>query len=283
MNLYPYDQFSEEEISATQPAMKVGILATVNPAGQPHLTLITTLMACGPGRIAWGAFTEGLSKQNVLTDPHTGFLIMTLDKHLWRGAALFTHTARQGPEYDLYNNTPMFRYNAYFGVHTVYFMDLIRHTGRQALPMNKIIFAAIKTMAARTMTVKRSSSRVINPWTTNFFNKLDNLKFISYVGADGFPVIIPLIQAQTLDGTRLVFASGVYDQELAQIPVGAETAVFGMALSMEDVLVRGTYLGMRRIGGIKVGIIKADWVYNPMPPAPAQIYPPVELKAITEF
>ena len=56
-----------------------------------------------------------------------------------------------------------------------------------------------------------------------------------------------------------------------------------MALTMEDVLLRGKYLGIQRMGGVKAGVVKVDWVYNPMPPVPGQIYPPVELKAVTQF
>ena len=53
-----------------------------------------------------------------------------------------------------------------------------------------------------------------------------------------------------------------------------------MALTMEDVLLRGEYLGMRRLAGVKAGVVAVDWVYNPMPPVPGQIYPPVALAAV---
>ena len=56
-----------------------------------------------------------------------------------------------------------------------------------------------------------------------------------------------------------------------------------MALSMEDVLVRGVFEGIRRIAGLPTGVVTLDWVYNPMPPAPGQIYPPLPLEAVKEF
>lgn len=281
-NLYSLDQFSPEDITATQPALKVGVLATVNPDGLPHLTLISTLMACAPHQLSWGAFTEGMSKQHVRTNPRVGFLIMTLDKTLWRGRALFTHTASHGPEYDFYNNIPMFRYNAYFGVHTVYYGDLVAHTGRLPLPMNRVIFAAVQTMIARNIE-RKATTVVMNPWTVKFFNKLDNLKFISYVDQDGFPAVIPAIQTQALDSSRLILSGGVFANELSSIPDGCHAAVFGMALTMEDVLVRGRFHGLHRVGGIPCAQVDVDWVYNPMPPAPAQIFPPVPLEPVTAF
>jgi hypothetical protein len=177
----------------------------------------------------------------------------------------------------------MFRYNAYFGVHTVYYFDLVSHTGKLPLPMNQIIFAAVKTMLARNLGRKPGKQPVFNGWTHAFLDKLDNLKFLSYIGADGFPVIIPAIQTQSLGSDHVLFSTSVYKEELQSIPPDVPMAVFDMALTMEDVLMRGKYLGLRRVGGLQVGVVEVDWVYNPMPPVPGQVYPPVELKAITQF
>ncbi|HEX7541150.1 MAG TPA: pyridoxamine 5'-phosphate oxidase family protein [Anaerolineales bacterium] len=283
MDTHPFNAFSEEDIRSTQPAMKIGLLATVTPEGLPHVTLLSSLMACGPAQLCFGQFTEGFSKKHILANPKTGFLVMSLDKNLWRGKATYTHYAKQGPEYDYYNNVPMFRYNAYFGVHTVYYLDLVAHSGKSPLPMNRIIFAAIQTLLARTLGRKPGKQSVLNVWTRAFLDKIDNLKFLSYVGADGYPVLIPAIQAQSLDPQHVLFSPLVYRDELQAIPAGVHLAVFGMALTMEDVLMRGTYQGIRRVGGIKAGVVEVEWVYNPMPPVPGQVYPPVELQAVTEF
>jgi hypothetical protein len=275
--------FSPQDILSTQPAMKIGLLATVTPTGLPHVTLISSLMACAPQQMAFGQFTEGLSKKYILNNPKTAFLIMSLEKNLWRGKATFTHSTREGVEYDYYNNVPMFRYNAYFGIHTVYYLDLLSHTGEQPLPMNRIIFSAIQTVLARTLSRKPGKETVLNTWTRSFLDKLDNLKFIAWVGEDGYPFIIPAIQAQSLDGQHILFSTSVYSDELKAIPTGANVAVFSMALTMEDVLLCGKYLGMHRLAGIKTGMVKVDWVYNPMPPVQGQIYPPVELQAVEKY
>jgi hypothetical protein len=275
--------FSAEDIQSTQPAMKIGLLATVTPEGLPHVTMLSTLMACGPAQLSFGQFTEGFSKKHILNNPKAGFLIMSLDKNLWRGKAAYTHHAKDGPEYDHYNNVPMFRYNAYFGVHTVHYLDLVSHTGKSPLPMNRIIFAAVQTMLARALGRKPGSQPVLNGWTRAFLDKIDNLKFLSYVGGDGYPVLIPAIQAQSLDEQHVLFSTSVYTDELEAIPAGADLAVFSMALTMEDVLLRGKYQGLSRVGGVKAGIVTVDWVYNPMPPTPGQIFPALELKPVTEF
>lgn len=279
----PLTSFSEEDIQSTKPELKIGLLATVTPEGLPHLTLISSLMACAPQQMCFGQFTEGMSKKHILTDPKIGFLIMSLDKNIWRGKAAYTHPVREGPEYDHYNNVPMFRYNAYFGVHTVYYMDLVSHTGKSPLPMNGIIFAAVKTMLARTLGRRKGTASVINTWSRAFVDKMDNLKFLCYLGADGYPLIIPAIQTQSLDGNHLLFSTSVYREELDAIPAGVPLAVLSLALTMEDVLLRGTFQGIRRVGGVRAGVVEVDWIYNPMPPAPCQIHPPLPLQPVTDF
>jgi hypothetical protein len=279
-----YTEFSPADIEALRPMMKVGLLATCNPDGLPHVTLISSLQANTPTQLIWGQFAEGLSKAHIRQTPKAGFLVMTLDRDLWRGKARFTHTATQGPEFEMYNSTPMFRYNAYFGIHTVYYLDLVEHLGRQALPMGEIVVAAIQTMIARALGSHKARD-VLNVWTRNLMNKLDSLKFLSYVDADGYPLIIPVIQAQAADAEHVVFSLGAFQEDLEAIPEGATVTVFGMSLQMEDVLMRGEFLGIRRRPGMgpRCGTVRVNWVYSPMPPKPQQIYPPVDLEPVTAF
>ena len=282
-NLMPYNEFSAQDITDLLPAMKVGIMGTVTPDGLPHLTLITTLMASDAKTVVWGQFMEGMSKQHVLTNPKVGFMIMSLARDFWRGKADYSHPSKSGKDYEFYNNTPLFRYNAYFGVHVVHYMDLVAQTGKHPLPMNQIIVAAIKTMAVKAFLPKHASTQVLNGWSKAFYDKIDNLKFLGYVGADGYMVIIPLIQAQSLDAEHIVFSFGAFGAELEQIPAYTPVAVFGMALSMEDVLVRGVYQGSKRVLGMKCGVVQLDYAYNPMPPKPQRIYPEVPIEAVEEF
>jgi hypothetical protein len=176
----------------------------------------------------------------------------------------------------------MFRYNAYFGIHTVYYMDLIEQTGKRPLPMTAIILAAIKTMATKFFFNKKKEP-ILNPWTQSLFNKLDNLKFLAYVAEDGFPVILPVIQAQAAGSQNLIFSTGAFTKEIKAIPKGVPMALFGLCLDMTDVLTRGTYQGLRWVGPHQCGVMAVDWVYNPMPPIAQQIYPPIPLSAVEEF
>jgi hypothetical protein len=275
--------FTDEDIESFKPEMKVGLLATVNGQGLPHLTLISTLQASSPTELFWGQFAEGLSKANIKKNSNAGFLIMTLDRNLWRGTANFTHTARSGKEYDLLNDTPMFRYNAYFGIHTVYYMDLVEQTGKEPLPMNNIIQAAVKTMVAKTLAGKGSHKPVLNHFTHRLIDKIDNLKFLAYIDKEGYPIIIPVIQSQTAGDDRVIFSSSVFSEDLKAIPQGTAAAFFCMSFDMQTVLLRGEYKGIRSIAGFECGEIEVNWIYSPMPPKMEQVYPLRKLEKITTF
>lgn len=283
MNTKLATTFSAEEIAAFGVEMKIALLATINPEGEPHITLISTLKAASAAELVWGQFTEGCSKKHVHARPQTGFLIMTLDKEIWRGTADFERTAQQGVDYDAYNNTPMFRYNSYFGVHTVYYMQLKEQTGREVLSMPRIIFGALKTMLARPLTGRAHGADILNTFTQGMLNKLDSLTFIAYVAEDGYPHIIPVIQLQAHGTRQLIFSGTPYGAELERIPAGSRVAAYCLQLSMENVLLRGTFRGLRGLPGIKTGLVDVDWVYNSMPPVPGQIYPPMELESIRQF
>ncbi len=240
-------------------------------------------MAAKPDQLTLGQFCKGLSKQYIQENPHVAFLIMTIDKKMWRGRAKWTHLKKEGPEYERYNEIPMFRYNTYFGINTVHYLDLIGTSESEDLPMPKIALSAVLTKLAKGAAATGLEERILKPFAEHLFNQLDSLKFIAYIGQDGFPVIVPVIQCQAADSRRLVFSPIPFKDELIRISEETQVAVFGLTMGMEDVLIRGTFRGYRRTIGLKLGTIDIEWVYNSMPPAHGQIYPEVELTPVREF
>jgi hypothetical protein len=278
-----YTRFDAGDMKQFEPEAKVGLIATVNQEGLPHVTLITALQAKTPDKLIWGQFSEGMSKEHVKTNPKTGFAIMTMDKSLWRGKALYTHRARNGEDYEMFNLKPMFRYNAYFGIHTVHYMDLFETYGKESLPLARIALGSVLALIGRSAARHGKEKRILKPWAEDLFKRLDTIKFISIVEEGGFPVIIPLIGCQAADSTRLAFSPLAYNEELKAIRPGATVAVFGLTMEMEDVLVRGTFSGFERHRGITLGCVDINWVYNSMPPKPGQIYPGSELEPVVNF
>jgi hypothetical protein len=275
--------FAPDDMKAFEQEAKCALVATVNPEGLPHVTLISSLRARRPDQLMWGQFTEGLSKKHVRINPKTGFLVLTLDRRLWRGQAVWTHALGEGPEYEMYNKTPMFRYNAYFGIHTVHYMDLVKTYGRESLPLARVVAASLLTRIAGPAAGRGSEAQALKPWAVGLFNRLNALRFMAYIHEDGFPRIFPMLQGLAAGSGRIVFSPLAYGRELEALEAGQAVAVFAMSLSMEDVLARGTFQGYRRRRGARLGLVDLDWVYNSMPPNPGQIYPAAPLAAVERF
>ena len=277
------NHFADADMKAFAPSEKVGILATVTPEGLPHLSLLTSMMAAGPKQLIIGEFCKGVSKEYMQRTRKTGFAILTLDKMLWRCKAIWTHLQKEGAEYEIYNQQPMFRYNTYFGINTVHYLDLLETTKGNPLPLGSVVRSALLTKMAKGGALKSDPERVLSYFGEKLFNGLDSLKFLSFIEEDGFPVIIPVIQCQAAGSGRLAFHPGAFRQELKILKPGMTVSVFCLTMQMEDVLTRGIFNGYNRYRGVRLGTLDIDWVYNSMPPNHGQIYPPLPLEAVVNF
>jgi len=266
-------QMSREDMTAFEKDAKLGLLATVNPQGLPHLSLITSIQAKSPDRLMFGQFCEGLSKKHVKENPHTAFLVMSPDKELWRGRARWTGDATSGEDYEMYNRKPMFRYNSYFGIHTVHYLEIVEFVPKESVSVWRLAVDSLLTKLACLVAGAEPPEAILKPWAQNLLAEFGALKFLSYVREDGYPEILPVVPCQSAGSGRLVFAPALPRSDLGEIPVGATVAVLALNLQMESVLVRGCFTGYRHYAVVKAGTIDIDWVYNSMPPMQGPIYP----------
>lgn len=261
---------SEEERALMCSDSKIGLLATIDEEGSPHITFISSIQPHGNDQLTAGQFCGGLSKRFFRERPQVGFLIFSPQMDIWRGRAIFDKTLTSGPEYEAYNKKPIFRYNSYFGFGAIHYFNLVDITEREKLTMGQIIGGAIKTRALQPFLAK-SARGGLNEISKAMFSQIDGLKFISFVDRDGFPVLIPAIQAANAGRDRIIFSMSPYGRELAAIPDQVDVAVLFVNLKMESVLVKGRYSIGR--GLIPHGLVEISRVYNSMPPQPGYIYP----------
>jgi len=276
-------EISAPDLEAFESEAKVGLLATLSPEGLPHLTLITSLQAFGPDKLGFGQFTEGLSKKHVLENPRTAWLIMSFRGEIWRGRATWTGLRREGAEYELFNRKPRFRYNTYFGIHTVHYLDLVDYGGRERLPALGMAAGIPLTMAARLLAPRWLGERVLRPWAVSHLNSPTTFKHIAYLQPDGYPWIIPAVPLQVAGDSRLVLSQTVHADEMAEIPDGASVAVFAINRKAQSVMCRGAFRRFKRFGRALIAGIDIDYVYNTMPPKQGPVYPRQPLLAVTDF
>lgn len=275
--------FTIDEIAALKPNEKIALVATINDEGLPHVTLLTSLLALDDTHMALGEFSKGVSKEYFKKNTSIGFLILTMKMDMWRGKARYTHSAQQGPEYEMFNEFPMFRYNTYFGINTVHFFDLIEANEKEKLPLGAIAKATIATLASKWAARQKKAEKPLGIFAFELFNRMDTLKFAAWIDSDGFPKIVPVLQAKACDPATIVFSPMAYGGELLQLKEGTPVSFYALTVKMENILTRGTFKGYRRYAGVRLGVCDINWVYNSMPPVHGQIYPQVPLQPVREF
>ena len=259
---------SREAIDLMRPDSKLGILATTDGEGYPHLSFISSIQALGDDRINFGQFCTGLSKDHVKQRPDVAFLVVSPDMRWLRGNARYDHAENTGPVFDEYNNKPLFRYNCYCGFNTVHFLDLSGISDIGRLPMGKIVAGALLSRLGAPFCTRNEKS-ILTRTGKGLFSKLDGLKFIGWHNEGGQLEILPIIQAGPAGTDRVVFSRLPYGRELKAIPRGAGCAILGMNLEMQSVLAKGV---LSRSGSL-LNVLDIERVYNSMPPKAGYIYP----------
>lgn len=279
------DYFTEEEIKILQPNEKIALVGTINPEGLVHVSFLSSLIPLDANHMAFGEFTRGLSKENIRKNPKIGFLILTLDKKLFRGKAYFTHFEKEGEIYNKFNEIPMFRYNSYFGISTVYRLDLIEVGEKENLPFLDIGISFIQTFFVNLFSrywdkkdkIKKDANKNVLPFSNPFVSQLLKssglLKFICYIDKDGYPKFIPAIQIFAKDDKTLIFGTKAYSKEIYNIEKGTIVGVYLLTMKMESIFVRGYFSGIKNIFGVPYAEIEVNYVYNSMPPVHKQIFP----------
>lgn len=266
------DRINTEDMKKFEATYKIGLVATLENSGEPHISLLSTIMAKSDTEMMLGKFIVGESKENLLRDPKAGFLIMSLEKEFWTGKMTYTHLLTNGEDYDLYNRQPLYRYNSYFGIDSVYYFDLAGISERKELDMAGVVANSLRVMLVRGRYKQNTSQGAMKHWALELMRNIGTLSFLSYVDKDGYPVIIPCIQLQAADADTLVLSNAPYKAELSEIPEGARVAVFGVNLKFESVLLKGVFSGFKR----GIATVKIDRVYNSMPPKHGYIFETTE-------
>lgn len=247
---------------------KIALVAMLDENKDIHVTLLSSLMNKEDDKMMFGEFVTGNGKKYLAENPKAGFLIMNVDKEFWTGKMDYTGFVTEGEDYIHFNEMPLYRYNTYFGIHKVHYADLVDISERAKLKMGGIVLNAIK-VALKKGAVAGENKGILHPWAKKFLSKLDGLMFIAYLGGDGYPKIVPVIQGQAASDSRIVFTHAPYSDMLTDLKEGTNTALFGLSLTMEAVLVKGCYHKSK--GGLCY--VDIEKVYNPMPPKHGQVYP----------
>lgn len=280
-------ELSEQAVEFTQPDIMLKLIATVDPRGWPHLTIITSNKAISKDKVVWGRFSDGLSKKYVLDNSKHGIIYMTgeMPFKILQLKVDYSHTADEGENIDSFNKSPLMRYMTYMRVYKVYYNNVVAASPVRKMGLGGIAMGIIKAIIAKGGAKTNLEEKRLNPMGYNIFKGPINPKFIAYVDpADGYPIIIPCVQLTVADHNRLIFSPSALKSDLEAIPVGDNVAVLGMTLSLANQLVNGTFIGFKKFRGVKLGVIEIEEIYNSAPPIMGKIYPDIYHRPkVTDF
>lgn len=276
---------NDNAIEFTQPDIMLKLVSTIDKRGWPHITMISSNRIISNNELVWGAFTEGLSKKYVKENPKQGIFYMTADMpfKFVQVKADFTHTSKEGPDLENFNQSQLMRYFTYVRTHTAYYSNIVAATPVRDLPLLGIIKGILKNLIAKGGAKTKLPEKRLNVIGYKLFRDMIAVRVISYIDQkDGYPIMIPVIQLQATDHNRLVFPPSILKQDLMRIPLNSKVAVFGMNFEFVNQVVKGTFLGYKKYRGIKLGIIDIEEIYNSCPPLTGLIYPKLETRSKVE-
>ena len=270
-------KFTEEEIKYFDNPYKVAIIATVDEDGDIHMFNASTLMNKGEDEMMFGEFVRGKSKKLIYQHPKTGFFIMSVDQHFWTGNMDFTHSVTEGEDYVYMNQYQLFRFNTYFGVCEVHYADLKNISEMKKLNLPGVIANALKVMAMKPFFAGDKNKKMLRPWAEKFMSGLITLEFLGFMGEDGYPKIVPVIQAQAASSSRIFLTKAPYSKMMKDLKDGQRVGIYGFSLDMEATHVNGVY----HDGPLGTGYVEIDKLYATAPPISGEIdynkkYEPVD-------
>jgi hypothetical protein len=276
------DKFPQDFIKESEKTMKIGLLGTITEDNRPHISLICSLQAKGEDELIWGQFIEGISKSNVKNNPNVGFLLMSLNREYWNGRAVWKGSKTEGTDFEMFNSKPMYRYNSYFGIHTVHYMKLHNISEKKIISIPKTVLGLASTYISKPF-INVIDKPILKPLSLKLINASGNPKFISFLDSEGFPVIYPVMQAVVKNTNTVLFSKHPNASIWNEIKEGSKLSLFALSLDMEDVVVSGTFKGFQTTLTGKTGVLEIERVYNSMPPKMGYIYPEEKLLPVKEF
>lgn len=285
-----HPEFKPDARELTLPEIGLKLIATIDPRGWPHLTMISFNIAKTPQQVVWGQFTEGLSKKYVTQTKKQGMFFMTAVPpfKFVQAKVEFDYLLHSGEDCENFSRGKMLRYMTYTNVHTCFYNKVIAATEIRSLPLLGIV----KGFLAAKLGVGKFKSKQTEEKLTDFgyeiHNQMTSAKAIAYIDpTDGFPIIIPCFQLRAPDKNKLAFPFAQFKEDLEKIPLGSHVATYCTVsdnLELMNQMINGRLTETKQVRGMKWGIIEIDEIYNSMPPLSGVIYPYIEVRPkVTKF
>jgi hypothetical protein len=249
-------------------------LATRSPEAEPNVVPCLSLIPDDDDRsdiLSFGNFLLRKSIKNLECDARVGILVMTPELHGWFLSGDFLEFRRTGPYVERQNNARMLRYNAYSGVRNAGLIRVRSVEGSFALSRLQVTkdFALARLVALggiyRGRTARAQDGVKVPIPVRREFARMAAIKVLSWVGADGYPFIVPALSLQPRGERELVgrLHGRLGSPQASFPPTGASVATNVLTAEAISYQAKGCWTRSGRTGTIRV-----QAVYAGGPPLP---------------
>nr|MBC7244002.1 pyridoxamine 5'-phosphate oxidase family protein [Chloroflexota bacterium] len=248
-------------LAALQGEMTPKFLASRNAAGVPNVVPVVSILPAEdqPDTLFFGNFLLRKTIQNLNEDQRVGILVITQELQGWVLKGEFVEFQRTGAYVDRQMSSSLLRYNAYTGIRNA---GVIRvHSVEAAFGISKWQVAKDYLLArlSRAGGVRDGGVKMPLP-VQREFAKMIAVKVLTWVGEDGYPIVIPALSLQPSGETNLVCRKST---RFPEPPLGSLVAANILTFEAISYQVKG-----RWVGSGKTGIIRVQEVYAGGPPLP---------------
>ncbi len=265
------DRLSPEAEASFARPMLPKFLATVSSEGTPNIVPIISIEAADPEPLIFAELMIWKTRKNLEENPRVAAAVMTRDLRAWVVKGDFEGFQKKGKYYERLSGSELFRYNAYTGIRSAAVIRIKEVLPIIFMPKLKLLGDLIKT---RILSLRAGSQfqgkREMSVPVSEKFRRLMAAKFLAYTDTDGYPGIIPLMSLFPVDGGGLIFGTSISGETIGKLTTSEKVAASVITSEPVAYQVKGSFQGIKRYWGIKVGVIDVDELYSASPPLPGE-------------
>ncbi len=262
---------SEKLKTALAGDMTPKFLATCDANGKPNVVVISTMDAGEGDELIFGELMIWKTRRNLEESSRVCAAVITEQLDVWIIKGDFTGFAETGAYIDKINSKDMLRYNAYMGIRRVGVIKVSEITGSYKVNKISILKELVPILPRKIIFKLAGNNKNSMPvQVMEKFSRTQALKVLSFVGADGYPQIVPSFSLFPIAGNRLVFNVLPIRHNITDLQDNQPVAVNVITFDPISYQVKGNYSGAHKIPLADLGIILVKEVYSACPPLPGQ-------------
>jgi len=239
-------------------------LATRNVEGIPNVVPVVSLLPADdqPDVVFFGNFLLRKSIQNLKQDTRLGILVITPELKGWILTGDFLEFQRTGPYVDRQMSSSLLRYNAYTGIRNAGVIRLRSVEGTFSLSKRQVVTDYLLARLAAFGVSRHGNGGVTLPLAVRReFARMIAVKVLAWIGADGYPVVVPALSLQPAGTHTLVGRLG--RSPLPRPSPGSSVASNILTFEAISYQIKGEWAGSGPTGTLRV-----QKVYAGGPPLP---------------